>query len=475
VLLWRNPLGNEGVSFCIEEEVMLETKLYKYQRHGVKLISHFEGRALLADEMGLGKTIQSLAWLWQQQAFPVVVVCPASLKWNWEHEARQHLGLRAMVLEGTKVPRQRLIRSRMVILNYDILKPWMDYLKWLEPQLLIFDEAHYVKNRTTQRAKLLKKLAKSIPNVIGMSGTPLTNRPAELWNVVDTIRPDLYPSFVKFAFRYCQPRRTPWGWDYRGAARLEELHGILDDHMMIRRLKKDVLKDLPSKTRSVVLLEMERKSEYDHARNDFIGWLRKNVSKGKADRAARAERLMRLGYLKRLSAELKLSSVLEWITTFLEGSDEKLVVFAVHHKVIDALQERFGRQCVVVTGETSQRDRKRAVEMFQTSPKTRLFLGNIQAAGVGLNLVAASTVAFVELSWSPGEHGQAEDRIHRIGQVSNSMVYYLVARGSIEEDLCKVIQKKQEVLNKVLDGDGTATEMDIFSQVEQALLQGGKS
>jgi len=452
------------------------TTPYPYQLRGVRRIERFHGRALLADEMGLGKTLQALLWWKQHPEFQrTIVVCPAALKYNWEHEASLHIHTRAHVLEGSKPKRRarsllRNMPAPLIILNYDILKGWLDTLKDLQPDAVILDEAHYIKNRNTLRSKTIRKLCEGVPNIVALSGTPLTNRPSELWPVLNIIHPILYPSFFPYAQRYCSPKRTPWGWDFRGATRLNELHSNLKETLMIRRLKRNVLKDLPPKSRYVIPLEISNRKEYEEAVNNFLIWLSR-LSTAKAKRAAKAERITQMGYLKRLAALLKLDAVINWIDSFLAESDEKLVIYGIHKAILAPIVKRYRPLSVFVDGSVPSKIRKNYVHQFQTNAKTRLFIGNIQAAGVGITLTAACTVTFIELPWTPGEVTQAEDRIHRIGQTQVASCYYLVARGTIEDHLCRILQSKQDVISAVLDGHHGET-LEVFDLLERYITKG---
>lgn len=457
---------------------MKKTKLYKYQKKDVRKIEHFKGRALLASEMGLGKTLEALWWLKQNPKLrPAIIVCPASLKWVWEAEARHHIGMRSNILSGQKPPKKGWRgKHSLLIINYEILQYWLQYLRALHPQVLILDECHYIKSIDTkkhpiQRTKAIKKLAKKIPCIIGIGGTPLTNRPSELWSILNLIRPDHFNSLWKYRWRYCKPKYTPWGWVYKGAANLKELHRKLNTLMMIRNLKKDVLKELPEKTRQIIPLEIDT-TEYDEILNNFIKWLTKK-SAAKVVRAKRAERLVQMGYLKRLAAESKMGKALDWIDNFLEESCGKLVLFCVHRKIIKQIHSKYKSISVVVDGSVTGKKRKLAVRTFQNNKHIRIFIGNIKAAGVGLTLTAASSLAFIEMDFVPGLHVQAEDRIHRIGQKNAVMIYYLIARNTIEEDLCKILQKKQKILSATLDGKKGINKLDIYSELQKAILLKG--
>lgn len=446
------------------------TKLYDYQKRGVLRLEALKGRALLADEMGLGKTIQALYYHKRNKKGTTIVICPASLKWNWAREASVHIGEQAEIVEGKKPPTMEgFNQNRLIIINYEILGAWVAYLRKLKPSLIILDECHYIKNRKAKRTKAVRLLCKGVKEVIAMSGTPLTNRPAELFPILNLICPSKFRSFMPYAMRYCDAKKNPWGWDFKGAKNLKELHSKLTDLMMIRRKKKDVLKDLPEKSRSVITVPISNRKEYDEAEDDLIAWLSK-TSVGAAKRAASAERLVRMGYLKRLAAELKIDSVVEWIKNFLEETNEKLVVFGIHKKVIERLKDEFPNS-VVLSGTTKAKDRQTVVDTFQNDKSTRLFIGNLQAAGVGITLTAASTILFAELGWTPSEHSQGEDRIHRIGQRNAAMCYYMIAGNTIEEKLSEIIQNKQSVLSATLDGEGTADDLTIFDQLQKELTR----
>lgn len=444
----------------------MATQLFPYQREGVLAINNFGGRALLADEMGLGKTIQALSWMKRQPLVQLaIVVCPAGLKYNWLREAAKHVDIQAEILTGKTPPsRQQLQHQRLYIINYDILHYWLPYLVAMAPDLVIIDECHAIKNRGSQRYKAVKYLTEDVPYLIAISGTPLTNRPAEVWPILNLLRPDVWPSFFSFGVRHCRPRKRRWGWEYKGADHLDELHTNMREHVMVRRLKRDVLKELPAKSRYVTVLDIEDRHQYDEALHNFGRWLgTKHPSKMNA--ALRAQALVQVGYLKRLAGTLKLRNTIQWVEQFLGETDEKLIVFGVHQAVLKPLHQRFGDLGVLVDGSTQPKQRQINVDKFTHDKHTRLFFGNIQAAGTGWNGTAASTVAFAELSWIPGDHTQAEARPDRIGQKQAVSCYYLVAHGTVEEKLCALIQEKQANLDAVLDGNPETTQLQIFDEL----------
>jgi SWI/SNF-related matrix-associated actin-dependent regulator of chromatin subfamily A-like protein 1 len=449
------------------------TKLYPYQKEGIRTIEKFNGRVLLADDMGLGKTVQALYYLKRNPSLrPAIIICPACLKWVWESQASQHCSLQTKVLSGKKVIKDGLVKhSGIIILNYDILSDWVEYLISKDPKVIIGDEIQAIKSPKARRSKAFKELCKKAEHIIAISGTPLMNRHSELYTVLNILWKKEFPSFVHFANRYCPPRWTPWGAnDYRRSTNAKELHKRLCKLGMIRRLKQDVLKDLPSKTRIIIPMDIQNRREYEKAKNDFLNWLSRR-DPAKARRASKAEELVKLGYLIRLSTELKMKSVFEWIDMFLEGSEGKLGLFMCHRKIVQMLHEKYKKISVVLTGDTGEKERKSAVTSFQKDKNVRIFIGNVRAAGVGIDLWAASTMAFVETGFVPADAIQCEDRFHRIGQKENVTCYYLVAKDTIEERLCKILQDKQKVITDVLDGkvNRKRSKLDVYTQLLQKI------
>jgi len=440
----------------------LKGELYPFQKKGVAFIESNKGRVLVADEMGLGKTVQALAWLQMHSDLrPVVIVVPASLKLNWAREAQIWMNNPEVeILSGEK---SWTPTGEIIIINYDILHNWIDRLRLVEPKVLITDECHYYKSNGAKRTKAVKRLAKGIHHVIALSGTPIVNRPIEAFNALKIIDPNLFPDYWFFVRRYCGAKHNGFGWDFNGATHTQELHELLTSTIMIRRLKKDVLPELPSKTFSFVPLQLHNPREYEAAERDFIGYIKETRGQEIADRMSNAEVLAQIEVLKQLAVKGKLKQSIEWIENFLE-SGLKLVVFANHRFVIEELMQHFSYidktrkiidRVVRIDGSVSQTERQKAVDTFQKNPDCRLFVGNIKAAGVGITLTASSNVAFLELPWTPGDLTQAEDRVHRIGQKDGVNIHYLLAVDTIEEKIAKLLDSKRKILDAVLDGKAT--------------------
>lgn len=452
----------------------MKTTPRRYQIKGVRKVRKLKYRALIADDMGLGKSLQALMAAKELDAKPVLVVCPAPLKINWQRECYKHFGIRAEILEGTKAPRKGFRRfAPITIVNYEILKFWRKYIDFMGVELLILDEAHYLKNPEAKRTILTKQISEGVPCVLALTGTPIVNIPAELWPILNIVQPNLFPSKMRFYRRYCNPQLKPWGWEFKGATNVEELHKILNAKVMLRRKKEDVLSQLPPQTISVVPLPLERRREYNKALNEFVNWVALNYGKGRARKAAKAERLVQMGYLKRLAAELKLKYVFDWIDNYFNETEDKLAVFAIHKSIIKQIHQRYYRTSVVVDGSVTGRKRMQAVDQFNDNRKTRLFIGEYRAAGAGFSL-AAPAAACVEIAWNPATHAQAMARIHGLGRGVEGKVssaYFLVGVDTIEEKLCALNQDKAETFNALIDGREDSS-FNLFDRLTQELVKG---
>ena len=422
--------------------------LRKYQIEAVKFLTYHKGNALLGDDMGLGKTIEVLGFL---KIHPdirrVLVLCPTSAKYNWDIEIGKWIGdCKRVVLFGQspyKIP-----SSNFYIINYNILDHWRKELSSVPFDLIVSDECQYLANRTTNRTKAFLSLSKNVPCLF-MSGTPVYNRTREFFTILNRLDPKQFNNEWKFKWRYCDPSHNGYGWNFDGSSNTKELRYKIQN-LMIRRLKRDVLKELPKKTTIRISLECSNPTKY-------LEQLEK--ARGKNNHST-IDKQNTIEELKMVAYEIKKAAMFQWIDDFL-STGKKLVIFAIHKVVIKELIERYKDVCVHIDGSVTAEQRQKNVESFQQNSKTKLFLGQLVAAGEAITLTAASTVAHLELGWNAARHKQATDRVDRFGQSANAVFsYYLIARDTIEEEIMSMIEEKGKNLSNLLDG----TEKEYFNK-----------
>jgi len=446
--------------------------LRPYQVEGIRFIEKSNGRALIADEMGLGKTIEAIGWCCLHPELKKVLVCvPSSLKIKWSRECLKWMDRPSVQILQGQTPFE--VTGDVVIINHDILSYWQSALRKLAFDVLIVDEIHHFKNPTAQRTKALNKVAKGIQHIIGISGTPIQNRPVEIYNVGKLINSTALPNYIEFTTKFCNRYHNGFGWDVSGSSNIPELFQLLSNTFMIRRLKKDVTKELPDKQFTFVPFEIDNRKEYQQAEDDFLTYIGNKIDKetentlsayerarlklDKIKKVSNAQTLVKVGELKQLAVKGKMVGVIEWLEDFL-NSGEKLIVFVSHIFVSDMLRKAFP-DAIKIDGSITGQKRQDVVDAFQNDPKVKLLIGNHKAAGEGLDLTAASNVAILEFPWTPGAVDQDIDRVHRIGQKADKVnVYYLVGVDTIEEQLAKLIDKKRKIVQGTLDG--TAVPQD---------------
>ena len=475
----------------IEIPVPKGLELYPFQKAGVNYALH-QQNVLIADEMGLGKTPTSLCVINTDPSIAkVLVICPASLKLNWQYEARKWLIDNNLKPEVIDAKNPLIETMNFAIINYDILNKYKAILQNCIWDIMIVDECHFLKNPKAQRTKAVLGAPESkktsygkttiTPAIEGikasrkmfLTGTPIVNRPIEIFPVLNNIAPNKFGNFFKFATRYCGAYQNRFGWDFSGASNLEELQNRLRETCMVRRLKVDVLKELPAKSRSVIeipvdgkvsFVKKEQKTQASH--EETINALRAAVELAKVsdDKSVYAESVNQLtetsqvafteiSELRKQTAIAKAPAIAEYIKENIESSG-KIVLFAHHHEVIDTFVAELSEiGCVKLDGRNTMQSRNKAVQSFQNDPSVKVFIGGIQAAGVGLTLTASSHVIFAELDWVPGNMSQAEDRCHRIGQSDHVLIQHLVLAGSIDAQLARALVDKQKVIDKALDAE----------------------
>lgn len=450
-------------------------ELLDYQRVGVKYATE-KDTALIADEMGLGKTIQALATLEHKDAYPAVVIVPNRIKPNWRREANTFLPHRTVgVLEGFDGP---IPDADIIVVNYTCLPKRLNQLRELDLVGLVADESHYCKNgaaldapakrqeKASERAQATLKLAQDIPVRLLLTGTPILNRPKELVHQLRILgQLGEFGGFWNFVKRYCDAKQGRWGWDFSGSSNRHELNKRLRETCMVRRLKVEVKGDLPPKQDRMVSLEIDQ-DIYDRAIQDFREWL------AEADASEKnAEAMVRQTKLIHGAGRAKVKSAIEWVENFVE-SGEKLIVFAMHKDVQEALTEAFPSAATILS-ELSNEEVDREIQRFKEDDDCQLLIGAMgknatsSPAGLGHNLQVASNVAFVELGWTPGHHDQCVDRVHRIGQDKPVTAWYLTGDGTIDDHIWDVLESKRQVADEVVDGAVVARE--VLERVESDL------
>jgi SWI/SNF-related matrix-associated actin-dependent regulator 1 of chromatin subfamily A len=418
--------------------------------------------AILGDDPGLGKTAQVLAALAATNSLPVIIVCPPSVKHNWAREIRfLRSRLRVEIINGTRGP---IPSAHVVILNYAIMKARERQLSQLKARCIVFDEGHQLKEpqpSKTHRAAVATRLAHRIKRCVLMTGTPLLNRPQELWRLLHMVDKSSWPSFADYRARYCASKddsaMKSIVTKHGSVSRLEELRA-LSAPFILRRLKRDVLAKLPPKQRRQVMVDLDPfdKSNYKMAEKDVVSWLRKVASGDRAASAARGQAVVKLTMLRRIAAVGKLRFAVRGYlhAWFNKPNPRQLVIFAFHKQVIWGtlrICDQLGLKVATISGKDSDIKRQRAVDMFQ-SGNADVFIAPIRSAGVGLNLQRASDVLFLERLWTPALLTQAEDRVYRMGQTRQVTITYLDAAGTVDEYLAQVLTTKQKLIDQVVDG-----------------------
>lgn len=482
---------------------------YNFQKAGA-LYGLLKKKVIIGDDMGLGKTIQALLIAHLSGAADrMIVMCPASVKINWSretHRAMPHLTYDIWDGKGGRAD------VNVIIINYDNLKKNLAKLKAFGPRIVVIDEIHYLKSSKAQRTQAAQALLEDVEYAIGLTGTPILNRPDELVSPLTLLgRIDEFGGWFEFVQRYCAAYYkhiwikgkygTPFQkriLDTSGSSNLEELNAKLRAVCMVRRKKLDVLKDMPAKQRAQVVFPITNRKEYISAQTNLINYVKACAAEDKAflatiahlkgaerteairehqadkaQGAERAEQLVMMETLKQLAVEGKLEAVIEWIQNFLE-SGEKLIVFATHIDVQNRLCEAFRGRSAKIMGEDGGEARQAAVDRFKTDPKCDLIVCSLIAGGQGVDGMqnACSNVAFVELGWTPAMHLQAEDRAHRIGQAGQVTCYYLLAEDTIEETIQTMLAKKQAVCDSVLDGADEMKDGSIFNELLDVIMSG---
>lgn len=483
----------------------LNGELRNYQRAAVDWVLR-NRRVYIGDEMGTGKTLCSLAAVMADGSLPAAIVCPASVKINWQRQIKKFFPDTAdaeIYICNGRVTKPIDKSVKFIIINYDILTYWITRIQHHRPKAVILDEAHFIKSRKAKRTRAAIALAQSADMRIAMSGTPLTNRPIELVPQLEAIgrMSDVTQGRRTWWFieRYCRPTHNGYGWDTKGASNLFELNDRLRKNgILIRRRKEDVLVELPSKERVSIPLEIANRDEYIKVRQNIVHWVKQQIEtdpeykrkiKGASPEVARlvyeneinrkisrshaAAAITKLSALRQVCMRGKIDAAINWLDDFLT-SEEKIVVFCTHREAVERLCDHFGASAVKIIGGMGSDKRQAAIDSFINDDSIKVVVANIDAAAEGIDgwQNVCSNVAFLELTWTPTKHHQAEDRCHRSGQQNPVTCYYLMAEDTIDEYLATLIDNKKAVIAAVVDGERVDKDDTILVDLLRRLTEG---
>lgn len=432
-----------------------EDPLRGYQKHGVEFILNRKS-TVLADEPGLGKSAQAITASELSGYRKVLIVCPASLKENWAAQIRKWAMLENRenfnVIYGKKA--KFSTKYKYYIVNYELLiyKEIQDQVMEVSPDMVIADEFHYLQNIEASRTLAFYNKRTTLSNckkLVCVSGTPITNRPKEFYPFLRLIVPEVIDNMDMFNYgrKFCAGYKGRFGWNFNGASNTEELNLRLRSSVMLRRLKKDVLEELPPK--SIHLVSISQNNKIKKILKDNTEFFEKEIKELKTNNQMSAP-ISQVSEIRRGLSQAKMKECLEVMYETLQN-EEKILVFAHHTETIESLKDGFKKyKPTVISGKVPVKKRQKIADDFQNKNDNRVLIGNIQAAGTGFTLTRARTVFFVETSWTPGELLQAIDRVHRIGQKEKVMAYILVVQDSYEHKMLEIILKKEKNLSKVL-------------------------
>ena len=423
---------------------------------------------ILADDMGLGKTTSTIIASLETGAKKILIICPASLKINWQREYQLYSEKTSYVCEGKNYSED----AEIVIMNYDIIKNFHDskdrknsIILNSKFDLVIIDEAHYIQNVQAQRTKLINDLVRDIDRLWLLTGTPMTSRPINYFNLLSLVDSPVAKNWMAYVVRYCSgyqfkvgPRKV---WNVMGASNLEELRDRTST-TVLRRLKEDVL-DLPEKIITPVYLRLRSKL-YEEVMGDYYNWYEKNPEESKN----LSIQFTKLTQVRQVIAEEKTQHTIELAENIVEQG-KKVIIFCNFTKSLETIVNHFGKSAVRLDGSMSKIQRQDAVDRFQEDEKVKVFVGNIRAAGVGITLTAAEAVIMNDLSFLPSDHSQSEDRAYRYGQKNNVLVYYPIFDNTIEGIIYDILNTKKRIIATVM-GD-TPDETNIVEEILKSINQ----
>lgn len=424
-------------------------------------------RFILADDMGLGKTTSVVISSLETEVKKILIICPASLKINWMREFQLYTDREIFICDGKKYS----MESDIVIMNYDIVKNFYDSkspetspIIQSNFDLIVIDEAHYISNTTAIRTKLINSFAKKSKRLWLLSGTPMTSRPINYFNLLNLIDSPVAQNWMAYVIRYCEGYQFRVGgnkkvWNTNGASNLEELRDRTS-RQVLRRLKTEVL-DLPEKIINPVYLRLKSK-EYEDLMGDYYNWYE---SRDESTRSLTVQ-FTKIMKVRQVIANEKIESTIELAENILEQG-KKVIIFTNFTEVLQRIHSHFGKKSVYLDGSCSKTSRQHSIDEFQTNDKIKIFVGNLKAAGAGITLTASEVVIMNDLSFVPSDHAQAEDRAYRYGQKNNVLVYYPIFENTIEGIVYDILSHKKNIIDVVMGDslDKTDVVQEIMTRI----------
>jgi SWI/SNF-related matrix-associated actin-dependent regulator 1 of chromatin subfamily A len=474
---------------CIKKlKKVPEIDFSKYERepkpHQIEAINKLleNEKFILADDMGLGKTTSSIIAALEGGFKKILVVCPASLKLNWKKEIMNYdSGDNISIVDGVDFR-----AKKWTIVNYDILKNFhylpqrgvklsdlppspIDFHKF---DLVIADEAHYLKNSTSNRTKIFNNFTSKIQNRWFLTGTPITNKPVDFYNLLYLCESPIAINWMFYVRRYCAAKQfnrkgsKQKYWVTSGASNLDELREYSAD-CILRRTKKDSI-DLPQKTIKPIYLPIELCTNYNSYIAEYEAWVEEMLAIG--EKPSVTDHLTKLIKVRQLLSHDKTKHTIELAEDLIENG-HKVIIFSCFTQSINSIHEHFGKSSVIIDGSVSKEKRQLAVDRFQSDDKVKVFCGNIVAAGVGLTLTEGTIVIFNDLDWTPTNHAQAEDRAHRIGQVNDVHIIYPLFDETLDVIMFNTLRRKMKIINQVMGDNMITDDLSVGQEVIKDLMK----
>lgn len=479
---YKELLSRKDIELLIENLPLLKKpRSYQmdYLHYAVNHGNHINGSSV-----GTGKSLCSVLYAEMLDLFPCMVVCPASVKSGWLREWKETNPNRRVSIISTSSPPEDF-EADVIVINYDILgkrvtkengktslEIRLDGMKKKSFSLVIADEIHFLKNRKSIRSKSFKKLAHKVPSVIGLTGTLIMNRPAELLNIlmlierIKEIAPD--DQYHHYFFeRYCNMKETNFGMDISGASNIKELNRLLKECCYFQVNKRDALKELPPISENVVECEITNKRAYKKAKGDLLQFIEdKFKDEEKVEKAARAEFLVKLSTLKQLSLEGKMKAIKKWVEEWMEANEEeKLLVFASQSAILTKIAGEF-KEGLLITGGTTTKKRDEILQKFFLQKESRVLFANIGCLGTGVDGLqkVCSNMAILELPPRPSDLVQVIGRLERSGQENPVTIQYLLSPETIDQDLWEMLKGKKDVTDMLNKGFQDDTSLMILQK-----------